>query len=259
MLLSTLLVLLLKFLFFLLILTAAAFLSFLLYRRFHPLLLPGVCVYDHHWLWGNWGGLFANFHRIHDWKVDQALRAVSEGKEIIQRAGPFLGIVELLSPRLIQYVLKDNFDNFVKVSESDAADNQHSTVGSSATDCCCYQFRSAANATVVLFAFVPASQGPRFHAIFEDLLGNGIFNSDGDEWRRARKTASHMFSASVLQSCMLEAFREHAAVVLTLLEKECVKREKAIAECKREKDAAAAAAATVPYVDMQRMFYGERS
>jgi hypothetical protein len=60
-------------------------------------------------------------------KYDHAIQAEAAGLEILQRAGPFNGLIEVLSPRMLQFVLKDNFDNFEK--------------------------------------------GPKFRAVFEELLG----------------------------------------------------------------------------------------
>ncbi|CAB9506125.1 Leukotriene-B(4) omega-hydroxylase 2 [Seminavis robusta] len=47
----------------------------------------------------------------------------------------------------------------------------------------------------------------RFHNLFRELLGNGIFGVDGATWYRHRKIASHMFSTNLL--------REAAKVTLT--------------------------------------------
>ncbi len=39
-------------------------------------------------------------------------------------------------------------------------------------------------------------KGPFFRDRFHDLLGNGIFNADGDVWRPQRKISSNLFNVS---------------------------------------------------------------
>ncbi|XP_015899699.3 cytochrome P450 86A8 [Ziziphus jujuba] len=45
-------------------------------------------------------------------------------------------------------------------------------------------------------------KGPKWHAVFHDLLGDGIFNSDGDTWRFQRKTAALEFTTRTLRQAM---------------------------------------------------------
>ncbi|PKA62751.1 Cytochrome P450 86A2 [Apostasia shenzhenica] len=45
-------------------------------------------------------------------------------------------------------------------------------------------------------------KGPTWHAVFHDLLGDGIFNSDGDTWLLQRKTAALEFTTKTLRSAM---------------------------------------------------------
>ncbi|KAG6525601.1 hypothetical protein ZIOFF_015563 [Zingiber officinale] len=45
-------------------------------------------------------------------------------------------------------------------------------------------------------------KGPTYHAVFLDLLGDGIFNSDGDTWRFQRKTAALEFTTRTLRHAM---------------------------------------------------------
>jgi fatty acid omega-hydroxylase len=52
-------------------------------------------------------------------------------------------------------------------------------------------------------------KGNVFFDMFEELLGHGIFNIDGQPWFHARKTASHLFKTSTLRDCMLNVFLEH--------------------------------------------------
>ncbi|KAI3691796.1 hypothetical protein L6452_31598 [Arctium lappa] len=45
-------------------------------------------------------------------------------------------------------------------------------------------------------------KGPTWHAVFHDLLGDGIFNSDGDTWLFQRKTAALEFTTCTLRQAM---------------------------------------------------------
>ncbi|CAA6655572.1 unnamed protein product [Spirodela intermedia] len=45
-------------------------------------------------------------------------------------------------------------------------------------------------------------KGPSWHAAFHDLLGDGIFNSDGETWRFQRKTAALEFTTRTLRQAM---------------------------------------------------------
>ncbi|KAF7723244.1 Protein kinase alk2 [Apophysomyces ossiformis] len=45
------------------------------------------------------------------------------------------------------------------------------------------------------------AKGPKFNDATEDLLGHGIFNANGEQWKYQRKTASHIFN--------VKNFRDH--------------------------------------------------
>ncbi|XP_044487172.1 cytochrome P450 86A22-like [Mangifera indica] len=45
-------------------------------------------------------------------------------------------------------------------------------------------------------------KGPNWQSVFHDLLGDGIFNSDGDTWRFQRKTAALEFTTRTLRQAM---------------------------------------------------------
>lgn len=53
-------------------------------------------------------------------------------------------------------------------------------------------------------------KGPDSRDRLYELLGVGIFTSDGPEWRAQRKIASHMFSARTLRESMSPVFLRHA-------------------------------------------------
>lgn len=46
----------------------------------------------------------------------------------------------------------------------------------------------------VLANFSNYVKGPQFNDVMYDLLGHGIFNANGDQWKWQRKTASHIFN-----------------------------------------------------------------
>ena len=56
------------------------------------------------------------------------------------------------------------------------------------------------------------------YEIFYDLLGDGIFNSDGEKWKNQRKIASHKFSRNNLKLYMLDIFCKHADNLINNIE-----------------------------------------
>lgn len=58
--------------------------------------------------------------------------------------------------------------------------------------------------------------------VFEELLGRGIFATDGATWRTQRKTAAHAFNPSILRSEMTPVFVKHAKILIDKLEKAVV-------------------------------------
>ncbi|CAL0315069.1 unnamed protein product [Lupinus luteus] len=61
-------------------------------------------------------------------------------------------------------------------------------------------------------------KGPMWHAVFHDLLGDGIFNSDGDTWLFQRKTAALEFTTRTLRQAMARwvsrAIKDRLCVIL---------------------------------------------
>ena len=56
----------------------------------------------------------------------------------------------------------------------------------------------------------PISQGDFNTRVMRDLFGNGIFATDGENWRHQRKLASHEFSTKVLREYSTDVFRMNA-------------------------------------------------
>lgn len=52
-------------------------------------------------------------------------------------------------------------------------------------------------------------KGPEFHSRFKELLGNGIFNVDGDEWYTLRKVSTRMFNVRNFRDHMVSVFSRH--------------------------------------------------
>ncbi|KAL2622342.1 hypothetical protein R1flu_002547 [Riccia fluitans] len=61
-------------------------------------------------------------------------------------------------------------------------------------------------------------KGESQHAILCDTLGDGIFTSDGDLWRRQRKVASYEFASKNLREYSCENFRVHAVSLCKILD-----------------------------------------
>jgi cytochrome P450 len=100
------------------------------------------------------------------------------GFESLEVPVPMACFVTLMDPRDREYVLKTNPWNYLK--------NRHED---------------------------PAC----FERVFAEVLGRGIFSTDGSEWLNARKVASHMFSGTALRNQMEDVFNQHADRLLQLL------------------------------------------
>ena len=61
-------------------------------------------------------------------------------------------------------------------------------------------------------------KGPWWQSKLVDLLGNGIFNADGQEWHQQRKTASRMFTANLFKEHIWVVVRRNARKLRDLLE-----------------------------------------
>jgi len=61
-------------------------------------------------------------------------------------------------------------------------------------------------------------KGERIRGPLSDLLGRGIFNSDGHQWHSQRKIASHMFTASVFKEHIWVTVRRNARKLRDMLE-----------------------------------------
>jgi len=70
---------------------------------------------------------------------------------------------------------------------------------------------------ILRFNFANYVKGKFNHDILEDLLGDGIFSVDGEQWRQQRKIASFEFSTKVLKDFSSVVFRENAVKLSKIL------------------------------------------
>ncbi|KAJ3292531.1 Protein kinase alk2 [Rhizoclosmatium sp. JEL0117] len=54
--------------------------------------------------------------------------------------------------------------------------------------------------------FTVFDKGPRFQSVFRDLLGHGIFNADGEEWKSQRKLAANIFNVKNFKDYVRNVF-----------------------------------------------------
>ncbi|KAI3959348.1 hypothetical protein MKW98_018938 [Papaver atlanticum] len=60
-------------------------------------------------------------------------------------------------------------------------------------------------------------KGEAFHTYMEELLGDGIFNSDGEIWRQQRKISSLEFASRNLRNFSTTVFRDYASILSGIL------------------------------------------
>lgn len=65
------------------------------------------------------------------------------------------------------------------------------------------------NITHILKNIEIYGKGPLIKEHFEEMLGEGIFRTDGDVWFKHRKTSSHLFNLNIFKHSVLDTFNEH--------------------------------------------------
>ncbi|XP_044490946.1 cytochrome P450 704B1 [Mangifera indica] len=65
--------------------------------------------------------------------------------------------------------------------------------------------------------FANYPKGETYHSYMEVLLGDGIFNVDGELWRKQRKTASLEFASKNLRDFSTRVFREYSLKLCSIL------------------------------------------
>lgn len=64
-----------------------------------------------------------------------------------------------------------------------------------------------------------------YHSYMEVLLGDGIFNVDGELWRKQRKTASFEFASKNLRDFNTIVFRDYSLKLFKILNQASFKSE----------------------------------
>ncbi|KAL9225951.1 hypothetical protein vseg_001821 [Gypsophila vaccaria] len=67
--------------------------------------------------------------------------------------------------------------------------------------------------------FTNYPKGVTYQSYMEVLLGDGIFNADGESWRKQRKTASFEFASKNLRDFSTVVFRDYSLKLSTILSK----------------------------------------
>jgi len=80
---------------------------------------------------------------------------------------------------------------------------------------------------VMLTNFDNYVKGPIAHDCFYELFHEGIFGTDGENWRKQRKAASHFFSARMMREKVQETGEYHVKVLVKILENFAEKKEMA--------------------------------
>lgn len=65
--------------------------------------------------------------------------------------------------------------------------------------------------------FANYPKGEVYHSYMEVLLGDGIFNADGEQWRKQRKTASFEFASKNLRDFSTVVFRDYSLKLSAIL------------------------------------------
>ncbi|CAF1466766.1 unnamed protein product [Didymodactylos carnosus] len=83
---------------------------------FRPKPIPGVKIVDNcSWFLGHVPAFQRNQHRLHEYRCQLAMKAESQGDTCFQECFPFTSSsIDLLTPELIEFVLKTKFDSFEK-------------------------------------------------------------------------------------------------------------------------------------------------
>ncbi|KAG0342435.1 hypothetical protein BG004_005676 [Podila humilis] len=122
--------------------------------------------------------LIGNLHELvihHEDQLGMLHKAFQNYGDVLALTIPVFGRgIVINTPKLMEHVLKTNFDNYVK--------------------------------------------GDVFRQQLTDILGRGIFVSDGHEWRFHRKTASNIFTTKLYRSLVRGAFQDSAADFCRILD-----------------------------------------
>lgn len=117
----------------------------------------------------------------------------------------------LTSPANVEYVLRSNFDNFIKGPVF--SNNLVKLLGKGegrVHSTCAYVILVKSSNECLLKCMRTCSTGT-------SSCGAGIFNSDGPQWQVQRKLAAHMFSRREFQENIMDAFHRHGVELEAIL------------------------------------------
>jgi cytochrome P450 len=77
--------------------------------------------------------------------------------------------------------------------------------------------RNIENITFVLKEIDTFGKGPLWIERFHGLLGQGIFNSDGEVWYKHRKVSANLFKLSSFKNEILDTFHNHCSELIGVL------------------------------------------
>jgi cytochrome P450 len=77
--------------------------------------------------------------------------------------------------------------------------------------------QSIENITYVLKQVDMFGKGPNWTSRFSGLLGQGIFNSDGETWYHHRKLSANLFKMSSFKNEMIDTFYDHCQELIEVL------------------------------------------
>lgn len=76
---------------------------------------------------------------------------------------------------------------------------------------------SVENITYVLKEVDKFGKGPNWIQRFSGLLGQGIFNSDGEIWMKHRKISANLFKLSSFKNEMIDTFYDHCKELVDVM------------------------------------------
>lgn len=139
-----------------------------------------------------------NYERMHDWLVHY----FSHSKTVVVPM-PFTTYTYIADPVNVEHVLKTNFNNYPKVLYLPFFSFFYFLFYMNVVF---YFYGKSKIVCVELYML----KGEVYHSYMEVLLGDGIFNSDGELWRKQRKTASLEFASKNLREFSTKVFREYS-------------------------------------------------
>lgn len=93
--------------------------------------------------------------------------------------------------------------------------------------------------------FEAYEKGAIVRSAISELLGGGIFTSDGPRWKEQRRIAAHMFSLRQFRETIMEAFTKHAPELVAILD----------GAATATSSSSGGAAAAQQQIDLQSLFF----